>query len=679
MLARKSIGNMVISNLFVFGLCASPLSRAAEPTSAPPLTLQQAASAFGAREDVIHASLSPDGRTLAILEPYQARGTALKIIDLTSQDNPKAPVLVSTGDPERIEWCRWASTTRILCELYGTVVLNLVGELSYVSRILAINIDGKNMQMLRGPNRASMRLAFDLSAGDVLDWNTGKDGHVLLARDYFPEFSTGTRTARSERGLAVDDIDSSSLKAVTVERANPAGVHYLSDGRGTVRVAGSDAGLVESGYSSGTIRYRFRRPGSREWEPLASYDVKTGAGFEPHAVDPGRNLVYGLKKLDGRFAAYSLALDGTGKEELVFARPDVDIDGFVQIGRSQRVIGVDYTTESGQVDYFDPEIRRLAASLAKALPTLPIVRIIDASQDERKLLVWAGSDIDAGRLFLLDRDSRSMQELAASRRPMLNRKLAAMKPVQVKVADGSLVPAFLTMPAGSDGKNLPAIVLPHGGPSSRDKWGFDWLAQFWADRGYAVLQPNYRGSSGYGDSWFQNNGFKSWDIAIGDVIDSGRWLVEQGIADPKKLAIFGWSYGGYAALQSAIVAPDLFRAVVAVAPATDLAQLKEEWDGWSNYRVTRDFIGSGPHIEAGSPARQAARIGAPALLFHGTYDRNVAFRQSQFMVDQLGKAGKAGRLVTYDKLDHYLEDSTARADMLSQSATFLEQSFAAGK
>jgi len=194
-----------------------------------------------------------------------------------------------------------------------------------------------------------------------------------------------------------------------------------------------------------------------------------------------------------------------------------------------------------------------------------------------------------------------------------------------------------------------------------------------------VLQPNFRGSAGYGDTWFQNNGFQSWRTAIGDIDDSARWLVSQGIADPAKLAIFGWSYGGYAALQSAATEPSLFKAVIAVAPVADLDLLKKESENWSNYRIERDFIGSGPHIQEGSPARQAAKIKAPVMLFHGNFDRNVSIRQSQLMADRLKDAGKPAKFVTYDKLDHYLEDSNARKDMLLQSVNFLRESFAAAK
>ena len=234
-----------------------------------------------------------------------------------------------------------------------------------------------------------------------------------------------------------------------------------------------------------------------------------------------------------------------------------------------------------------------------------------------------------------------------------------------------MIPGYLTLPPGrSDAKGLPAIVMPHGGPSSRDEWGFDWLAQYFAQEGFAVVQPNYRGSSGYGDQWYQNNGFQSWKVAIGDVSDAGRWILAQG-ADPAKLSIVGWSYGGYAALQSGVVAPDLFRAIVAIAPVTDLSRLKTESARYTSGAIVRDFIGSGPHIREGSPAQNAGRIVAPVLMFHGTLDQNVDIDQSRIMRGALASAGKKVELVEYPGLAHGLSDSDTRTAMLAQITRFL--------
>jgi dipeptidyl aminopeptidase/acylaminoacyl peptidase len=303
-----------------------------------------------------------------------------------------------------------------------------------------------------------------------------------------------------------------------------------------------------------------------------------------------------------------------------------------------------------------------------------VVNFVDSNIDESKLLLWAGSDRDPGRYYLFDKKAKGLSELMLSRPDLEGVTLAEQKPITYKAADGTSIPAYLTLPPGSSGKNLPAIVMPHGGPASRDEWGFDWLSQYFAARGYAVLQPEFRGSSGYGDDFFVKNGFQSWKVAIGDVVDAGRWLAAQGIADLSKLAIFGWSYGGYAALQANVLDPKLFKAVVAVAPVTDLALLGEEKRYWSNYLLTLDFIGSGPHIREGSPAQNADKIVAPVLLFHGDQDINVGVRESRLMDEKLKAAGHKSELVVYPGLDHQLDDSLVRADMLRRADAFIRAS-----
>jgi dipeptidyl aminopeptidase/acylaminoacyl peptidase len=217
-----------------------------------------------------------------------------------------------------------------------------------------------------------------------------------------------------------------------------------------------------------------------------------------------------------------------------------------------------------------------------------------------------------------------------------------------------------------------AVVLPHGGPSARDEWGFDWLAQFLAARGYAVIQPNYRGSAGYGDEWMGKNGFRDWRTAIGDVSASARYLKAQGIADPNRLVIVGWSYGGYAALQSAAVEPTLYKAAVAIAPVTDLTMLKAESEDFTNHELMKDFIGSGPHVIEGSPLHHAGAIKVPVLLFHGDMDANVGVAQSQKMSEALQAAGARAEFVRFKGLDHQLDDTNARIQMLTRIGEFLD-------
>jgi dipeptidyl aminopeptidase/acylaminoacyl peptidase len=387
------------------------------------------------------------------------------------------------------------------------------------------------------------------------------------------------------------------------------------------------------------------------------------------------NIAYGYKRQDGRTAIYSLALDGSLKEQLVYANAEVDVDALIRIGRANRVVGATYITEYPHAVYFAPDVKALIESLSRALkPATP--RVVDASADESRMLVLTSTDKDPGVYYVFDRKSQRLQTFLVVRSQLEGIKLAAVKPITYRAADGTDIPGYLTLPPGVDiAQGLPALVMPHGGPGARDVWGFNWVAQFFAARGYAVLQPNFRGSAGYGEQWFQKNGFRSWQTAIGDVLDGGRWLVKEGIADPRKLGIVGWSYGGYAALQSAVVDPMLFKAVIAIAPVTDLNQIKQEHRYWTDVEIVNAYVGDGPHMHEGSPAEHADRFRVPVLLFHGEMDRNVSVEESRLMATRLKRAAVSCELVTWPDLDHSLDDSSARAQMLSRSDSFLRAAF----
>jgi dipeptidyl aminopeptidase/acylaminoacyl peptidase len=632
-------------------------------------TPAEIAAAFGARESIEAISLSPDGTKLALVVPGPGQGAFLAVRGV-ADDAVLQPIMRADGKQGRLRDCHWASNKRLVCSVYAVTEVG-VRKVSY-NRMFAVDIDGKKIVQL-SMRQGFFTRGFSLGGGSVIDWLPDEDGAVLMTRAYLPDTHLGSKIGSDKLGLGVDRIDTNTLAVRGVESPKQNAVDYVSDGRGTVRVQGIQAIAGATEQMTGLIRYSYRRAGSREWEPLGDYNWQSDEGFNPYAVDRDLNVAYGIKKRNGRRALYSIALDGTLKETLLFSRDDVDVAGLVRIGRRNRAVGVSFQTDTPQVAYFDPDIQKATASLAKAIPNQPNVRVIDSSVDERKLLIFAGSDNDPGVYYLFDRDKHDLHIVASARNPLEGRKLASMKAVRYKAGDGTNIPAYLTLPPGKESaKGLPAIVMPHGGPSSRDSWGFDWLPQYYAAQGYAVLQPQFRGSAGFGDDWYRANGFKSWRVAIGDVADAGRWLVAQGIADPKRLAIIGWSYGGYAALQSAATAPDLFKAVVAIAPVTDLALLKAESDGWTDNALNRDFIGSGPEIREGSPAQNADKIKAPVLLVHGTLDANVGYAQSTLMASRLKAAGGKVEMITFEGLDHQLQDSDARTKMLGDSDAFLK-------
>jgi dipeptidyl aminopeptidase/acylaminoacyl peptidase len=428
--------------------------------------------------------------------------------------------------------------------------------------------------------------------------------------------------------------------------------------------------------STGQMRARvdffYRTAGSSEWRQFSTVD-DSGTTFTPLAIDPELNAVYALRKLDGRDALYRVSLDGTLSSALVFAHPRVDVDGVVRVSHGTRIVGATYAEDRRQVAYFDANYERLHHDLARAIPHLPLIDIVGSSSDDQRLLIHAGSDNDPGRYFVFDRGTNNLSEIALSRPELENVPLANVRSITYPAADGTPIPAYLTLPPGREARGLPAVVLPHGGPSARDEWGFDWLAQYLANQGYAVLQPNYRGSAGYGDAWLQQNGFRSWQTSIGDVTAGARWMGTQGIADPARMAIVGWSYGGYAALQAGATEPNLFRAIVAIAPVVDLQQLRDDSRGYTNANLVDRFLGEGPHIVQGSPLQNVRRITAPVLLVHGNRDINVRIVHSRRMHDALRGAGKQSELLVFEGLEHDLADSAARTQMLTRIGALLRE------
>jgi dipeptidyl aminopeptidase/acylaminoacyl peptidase len=634
-------------------------------SASPVFGQSELAMKFGARESISDISLSPDGKRIAFLAPLEGRATGLYVANADGS-TPAKMILTSDAAPLRLTECDWVSNTRLICDLFG--LTRDVGIILGFTRLIAINDDGKEIKSLA--NRSTTRsLGINQFSGSVIGWPPGDTGDVIMTRQYIPESTIDTRLASSKEGLGVDLVNTLTLKSkrMAVPRKNVS--EYLADTNGDVRIMGI-AATFDDGTLKGTTNYLYRPIDSERWKVFSTSD---GEGMVPVAVDAQQNIAFSYGKKDGRQALFTVKLDDSLASELVLAHEEVDIGRLITIGRSRRVIGVDIVTDKRETVFIDPTFKALAQQLSKALPGEPLIRFIDASRDENQLLVFTGTDLDPGSYYIFDRTAKRLNKIFAERLPLETVKLAPVKPISYPASDGTMIPGYLTLPVGSAGKGLPTIIMPHGGPASRDEWGFDWIAQYFAALGYAVLQPNFRGSAGYGDDWYVDNGFKSWRIAVGDVNDAAKWMIAQGTADRSKMAVFGWSYGGYAALQSSVLDPDLFKAIVAVAPVTDLARLKDDSRGFTNFGLVSDYIGTGEHIVSGSPRRQAKSIKAPVLMFSGDIDATVDISQAKAMDSALKENGKESELITYQGLDHSLVDSTARADMLQRSSDFFKR------
>ena len=651
--------------------CKTVVALATALAVATPATAQQLddpAEAFGSREAVRSIALSPSGDRVVYLGPGPGEETRAYVADVGASRSQI--VTLTDGDPMELDWCRFVSEERLVCQIYAMV--QDPRQLYPVTRLFAVDDDGSDARTLgQRNNMYRNNRQFD---GSIIDWLPDEQGTVMMTRVYVPEQYRGaTRVVDDDEGLGVVRINTVDGDLNQVERPIWRNVRFLSDGHGTVRMRATISVRGATGMVGATRNYYYRLPDSDEWHDFGVYNGLERTGFLPMAIDRDLNAVYGFERHDGRDALFRVALDGTLQRELVYAHPGVDVSRLVRIGRERRVIGVGYSEDENIVEYFDPEYEALHQALTSALPGSPQVTFLDASDDENRLLVRAGAVAGPGRYYVFDRSAQSLNEILLARPQLENLVLAEVRPVRYPAADGTMIPAYLTMPPASDGRDLPAIVMPHGGPESRTTLGFDWLAQFLAHQGFAVLQPNFRGSYGYGEGWLVENGFRGWETAIGDVNDGARWLISEGIANADQMAGVGWSYGGYAVLQSGVLEPGLLRAIVAVAPVTDLPALREDAMAFANGRNVAEYIGSGPHLTVGSPARHADRITAPVLLFHGDEDINVDIGQARRMHDRLNDAGQASELIVFEGLDHGLRDSDARTQMLRQTDSFLRE------
>lgn len=457
-------------------------------------SLAEDAAAFGARPAVLSPDLSADGTRVVYLTPGKGAIRVAVVGDLASGGFKQ--IAASSSKPETLRWCAFAGPDRYVCKV--TAISNrLDTTLIGFSRLISLNGEGKDLKPL-GQRDSGWGMALRQFDADVVDWLGGDTGTLLLVKAFVPGNTMGTRLSEKKSGLGVDRVDVASLRKQTVEDARDGATDYMSDGRGNVRIMQVTAD-EPGGILTGKVRYFYRAQGSKEWLPFAEGLVDY-EDFQPLAVDADSNRLYVLIKQNGRMQLYAIQLDATAARTLVAQNPRVDVDDVVRVSDGGPVIGYTFAEEKRDVVYTNAEYKNLAAALGKALPNSPIVSFVDASKDGRKLLLFAGSDVDPGRYYLFDRDKKALTPAMIERPELEGRQLAQVEAVSIPAPDGVSIPAYLTLPPGGKRTGLPAVVLPHGGPSSRDEWGFDWLPQFLAARGYAVVQPQFRGSAGYGDA-----------------------------------------------------------------------------------------------------------------------------------------------------------------------------------
>jgi dipeptidyl aminopeptidase/acylaminoacyl peptidase len=348
---------------------------------------------------------------------------------------------------------------------------------------------------------------------------------------------------------------------------------------------------------------------------------------------------------------------------------------------SGRIIGATYDADKTEFVYFDPRRQRFQSQLEASFPGHS-VWIASCDREAVKSCVFTvEAPRDPPRHYFIDLATGRTQLIGSAYPGLAATDLGDERPYPYKARDGLDIPAYLTLPPGREAKGLPLVVMPHGGPEARDRIGFDWMAQFLANRGYAVLQPNFRGSDGYGRA-FRAAGFRQWGMAMQtDLSDGVAKLVSEGIADPKRVCIFGASYGGYAALAGIALEPEVYACAVSVAGVSDLdAMLKRIGRDspaalyWQARIGDRRSSADSVRIRATSPALHADKVGGPVLLLHGAQDNTVPIEQSRIMRDALLRAGKRVQFVELPGDDHQLELADTRIRILAELEQFLAAS-----
>ncbi|MEM9422265.1 MAG: S9 family peptidase, partial [Pseudomonadota bacterium] len=346
------------------------------------------------------------------------------------------------------------------------------------------------------------------------------------------------------------------------------------------------------------------------------------------------------------------------------------------------VYGVEYSGLVPSYGMFDKAVDEDLGRLTLMAPGAAI-RLESWSEDWSRLLLYAEGSGHSGRFFSYDRNTKEVTPLASARPQIEKEDVADVVTIEYTSRDGLKIPSILTLPKGvtpETAKNLPTVVLPHGGPEAFDRVGFDWMAQYFASQGYLVMQPNFRGSTGFG--WnFIDAGRGEWGKKMqDDVTDGVLALRKMGWSDPSRTCIVGWSYGGYSALAGGAFTPDLYKCVIAGGAVTDLPFLlstekRDSRNGSWAYNYWKEVIGDPSkqkkQLQAVSPRYHAAAFKAPVLLIHGKDDTVVEIAQSRRMARALEKADKQVTFIVQNNGDHWMSESETRLEVLKAMGDFL--------
>ncbi len=584
----------------------SPATALQAPGQAPPLLDREL---FFSNPELSGAQLSPDGQYIAFIKPFKA----VRNIWVKKTGQPYSAARVVTADPKRplagFFWTRDSKRILFLQDKDGDENLNV-----YAVDPAAPNAEGKEVPAPRNLTEAK-NVAAQVYAVPKTDPDTIYVG--LNDRDaswhdlYKVKISTGERT----------------LVRKNTERI----AGWIFDSKGQLRLAQR---LTEKGETE------ILRADPDRLTTIYTCGVLESTDFMQFHKD-GKRIYLQTNKGNRNLSELVLFDPATGREEKVESDPRncVDFGGAIFSELTDKLLVTSYMDDRLRVYFHDKAWEADYKFLQKKFPGMEIT-IGSMTADESKFLVKASSDADPGTIYHFDRKSKKLSLEYVSRESIPRGFMAPMRPIRYKSSDGLEIPAYLTLPKGLPAKNLPLVVVPHGGPWMRDTWGFNGEAQFLANRGYAVLQPNFRASTGYGKK-FLNAGNKQWGALMQDDLTWGvKHLVKTGLVDAKRVGIMGGSYGGYAALAGAAFTPDLFKAAVPIVGPSNLLTLLDTippyWEAGRVIFHTRMGDPTTPEgkeqLKRQSPLFSADKIKTPLLVVQGANDPRVKKAESDQIV-----------------------------------------------
>jgi len=449
---------------------------------------------------------------------------------------------------------------------------------------------------------------------------------------------------------------------------NPGHVdHWVTDHKGRILAATESDGVNATLLTRPDEKAPFKKVLSTNFRERVTPEFYTFDNKEIYATSNiGRDKV-AIVKID----------PATAKETgTIYENPEVDVDSLAFSKKRKVLTYAEYTTWREERKYLDPQTEKMYSAIEQKLPGYQ-VDLVGNDHEEDKFVVAATSDRTPGSRYLFDAKTKELTKLVDVAPWLKEDQLAPMKPIEYKSRDGLTIHGYLTLPLGRDPKNLPTVMIPHGGPWARDEWGYDPEVQFLANRGYAVLQVNFRGSTGYGRKFWEAS-FKQWGKTMQDDLTDGvQWLIKQGIADPKRVAIYGGSYGGYATLAGVTYTPDLYAAAVDYVGISNLFTfMKTIPPYWKPFLDQMHEMVGDPEKDkdlftAMSPALNADKIKTPLFVAQGAQDPRVNKAESDQIVQSLRKRGVDVEYMVKDNEGHGFNNEENRFAFYEATEAFL--------